>query len=116
MAASGRSVDGGPLTSRRRGFSAARGFEYMRNVRTNGTEGSLAQSGKYVKGVLNSGVVRSGVPKFTIQSSRDAAPVEGRPTVYVRACADLSTVAMKNPETGATLDPAEGVVGGAAGG
>ena len=78
---------------------------YMRNVRTNGTEGFLAQSEKYVNGVLNSGVVATGVPKFTLQSSRDAAPLEGRPTVYVMACADLSTVAMKSFDTGATLAP-----------
>jgi hypothetical protein len=78
---------------------------YMRNVRTNGTEGFLAQSEKYVNGVLNSGVVATGVPKFTVQSSRDASPLEGRPTVYVMGCADLSTVAMKNLETGATLAP-----------
>ena len=78
---------------------------YMRNDRSNGTEGFLAQSEKYVNGVLNSGVVATGVPKFTVQSSRDAAPVEGRPTVYVRACGDLATIGMKNPETGATLAP-----------
>ena len=78
---------------------------FMRNVRNNGTEGFLAQSEKYVNGILNGGAVASGVPKFTVQTSRDATPIEGRPTVYVRACADLSTVAMKNYESGATLDP-----------
>jgi hypothetical protein len=45
------------------------------------------------------------VPKFTVQTSRDATPIEGRPTVYVRACADLSTVVMKNYESGVTLAP-----------
>ncbi len=78
---------------------------YMRNVRSSGTEGFLAQSEKYANGILNGGVVASGVPKFTIQGSREAAPLEGRPTVYVRGCADLSTVAMKSYETGATLAP-----------
>ena len=78
---------------------------YMRNTRSNGTEGFLAQSEKYVNGILNGGVVASGVPKFIVQTSRDATPIEGRPTVYVRACADLSTVVMKNYESGATLAP-----------
>ena len=78
---------------------------YMRNTRNNGTEGFLAQSEKYVNGIVNGGVVASGVPKFTMQTSRDATPIEGRPTVYVRACADLSTVVMKNYESGATLAP-----------
>jgi hypothetical protein len=78
---------------------------FMRNVRNNGTEGFLAQSEKYVNGILNGGVVASGVPKFTVQTSRDATPIEGRPTVYVRACADLSTVVMKNYESGVTLAP-----------
>ena len=78
---------------------------YMRNDRSNGTEGFLAQSEKYVNGVLNGGVVATGVPKLTVQSSRDGAPVEGRPTVYVQACADLATISMKSSDTGATLAP-----------
>ena len=78
---------------------------FMRNVRNNGTEGFLAQSEKYVNGIVNGGVVASGVPKFTMQTSRDATPIEGRPTVYVRACADLSTVVLKNYESGASLAP-----------
>jgi hypothetical protein len=78
---------------------------YMRNVRSNGTEGFLAQSEKYANGILNGGVVAGGVPRFTIQDSRDATPLEGRPTVYVRACADLSTITMKAYDTGATLTP-----------
>lgn len=42
---------------------------YMRNVRNNGTEGFLAQSEKYVNGILNGGVVASGVPKFTSRAA-----------------------------------------------
>lgn len=78
---------------------------YMRNVRSNGTEGFLAQSEKYAGGILNGGVVASGVPKFTVQGSREAAPLEGRSTVYVRGCADLSTISTKRYDTGATLGP-----------
>jgi len=76
---------------------------YMRNTRNNGTQGFLDQSESYVASINNQNMMATAVPKFTIQSSRDATPVENRPTVYVRGCADLSTTSIKNLETGATM-------------
>jgi hypothetical protein len=82
---------------------------YMRNTRNNGTAGFLDQSESYVASINNQNMMATAVPKFTIQSSRDATPIENRPTVYVRGCADLSTTSIKNLETGATmpLNPAK---------
>jgi len=82
---------------------------YMRNTRDNGTQGFLDQSESYVASINNQNMMATAVPKFTIQSSRDATPIENRPTVYVRGCADLSTTSIKNLETGATmpLNPAK---------
>ena len=76
---------------------------YMRNTRNTGTQGFLDQSESYVASINNQNMMATAVPKFTIQSSRDATPVENRPTVYVRGCADLSTTSIKNLETGATM-------------
>jgi hypothetical protein len=76
---------------------------YMRNTRNNGTQGFLDQSESYVASINNQNMMATAVPKFTIQSSRDATPIENRPTVYVRGCAGLSTTSIKNLETGATM-------------
>ena len=76
---------------------------YMRNTRNTGTQGFLDQSESYVASINNQNMMATAVPKFTIQSSRDATPIENRPTVYVRGCADLSTTSIKNLETGATM-------------
>ncbi len=82
---------------------AAEFAPYMRNTRNNGTEGFLDQSESYVASINNQNMVATAVPKFTLQSSRDATPIEGRPTVYVRGCADLTTTSIKNLETGSTM-------------
>ncbi len=82
---------------------AAEFSPYMRNTRNNGTEGFLDQSESYVASINNQNMVATAVPKFTVQSSRDATPIEGRPTVYVRGCADLTTTSIKNLETGSTM-------------
>ena len=88
---------------------AAEFSPYMRNTRNNGTEGFLDQSESYVASINNQNMVATAVPKFTVQSSRDATPIESRPTVYVRGCADLTTTSIKNLETGSTmpLNPAK---------
>jgi hypothetical protein len=82
---------------------AAEFSPYMRNTRNSGTEGFLDQSESYVASINNQNMVATAVPKFTLQSSRDASPIEGRPTVYVRGCADLATTSVKNLETGSTM-------------
>lgn len=82
---------------------AAEFSPYMRNTRNNGTEGFLDQSESYVASINNQNMVATAVPKFTIQSSRDATPIEGRPTVYVRGCADLTTTSIKNLESGSIM-------------
>ena len=82
---------------------------YMRNTGNNGTTGFLDQSKRYVASINNQNMVATAVPKFTIQSSRDATPIDGRQTVYVRGCGDLTTTAIKNLDTGTTmpLNPAK---------
>lgn len=76
---------------------------YMRNTRVGGTQGFLQQSESYVASINNQNLTATAVPRFTVQSSRDATPIESRPTVYVSGCADLSTTSIKNLETGATM-------------